>query len=265
MLDTEHVSDFIPAYALGCLDDEEIAQVGAHLAVCESCRAELKAYEEIVGQLPVAVADIEPPGYVKTRLFQRVAEIRAGTRDVEVSGAPGGALARQQIDSASARDEKNWLGRLVDRLHLASPAWGLASLALVILLFASNILLWRQVTQLQEPALQTISMSGTDAAPGATGLIVVSVDGEHGTLVVDGLPALGDDQQYQLWLIRGDHRDSGAVFSVSNSGYGSVWVNATDPLISYPAFGVTIEPEGGSPGPTGLKVLGGEAAERGSN
>jgi anti-sigma-K factor RskA len=100
-------------------------------------------------------------------------------------------------------------------------------------------------------------MQHTDAAPDATGLIALSKDGEYGTLMVDHLPPLGKDQQYQLWLIKDGKRTSGGVFSVNWDGYGSLWVNSPERLADYTAFGITVEPTGGSPGPTGAKVLGG--------
>ncbi len=88
--------------------------------------------------------------------------------------------------------------------------------------------------------------------------MVISRDGEHGSLVVDGLPLLDESQQYQLWLIRDGVRTSGGVFSVYDEGYGLLKIDAPDPLISYQAAGITIEPAGGSPGPTGERVLGGD-------
>ncbi len=75
--------------------------------------------------------------------------------------------------------------------------------------------------------------------------------------MVDHLPVLDPDElQYQLWLIQDGQRTSGAVFSVNKYGYGSVWVSSPEPLSSYSDFGISIEPAGGSPGPTGDKVLG---------
>jgi anti-sigma-K factor RskA len=132
---------------------------------------------------------------------------------------------------------------------------------LILILAASNLTLWRQVNRLsaaQQTALRTINLTGTDAAPGATGLLVISLNGEHGTLVADDLPELSDQQQYQLWLIDSNgNRTSGGVFSVRD-GYGAVWVRSPQPLAQYVGFGVTIEPSGGSAAPTGEKVLGGE-------
>jgi anti-sigma-K factor RskA len=137
----------------------------------------------------------------------------------------------------------------------------MVSLALIVLLGVSNLFLWRQLNSIQDVhpnTLATVPLTGSEVNPGATGLLVISRDGEHGTLVVDGLPSLDATQQYQLWLIRNGQRTSGGVFSADEEGYGSLWISAPDPLISYDSFGVTIEPAGGSPGPTGERVLGGQ-------
>ena len=131
----------------------------------------------------------------------------------------------------------------------------------ILILAVSTLILWQRVNRLEAvtgPAqLRTVALAGTEYAPGATGLIVLSLDGEHGSLVVDQLPELETDQQYQLWLIKDDRRVSGGVFSVSEEGYGSLWVSTSEPLDSFSAVGISIEPAGGSDGPTGEKVLGG--------
>jgi anti-sigma-K factor RskA len=140
------------------------------------------------------------------------------------------------------------------------PAWGVVSLVVVAVLVVGNLWLGGGLggpqDEIEPGVLRTINLTGTEAAPEATGLLVVSLDGEHGTLVVDGLAALGEEQQYQLWLIQDGQRTSGGVFSVSEEGYGSLWISSPEPLSSYSTFGITIEPAGGSPGPSGDKVLG---------
>ena len=106
--------------------------------------------------------------------------------------------------------------------------------------------------------MQTIALAGTEVAPEAHGLIVVGSDGDEGAVVVEDLPPLDADQQYQLWLIDEDgQRTSGAVFSTDADGYAATMIISPVPLTNYTAFGVTIEPAGGSPGPTGQKVRGG--------
>ena len=243
MVEEKHVTDSLAAYALGSLEAEEKQAISAHLAECALCRADLTGYLEVAGQLGQAIPLVEPPASLKHSFLARI-------------GA--------QVEEPAPARRTSWWERLVASLQ-SSPTWAAASLALIVVLGLSNLLLWQQVRQLQSspPAgqelLQTVPLQGSQAVPDATGMIVVSLDGEHGTLVVDRLPVLDENHEYQLWLIdENQQRTSGAVFSVSKEGYGSVWVKSPKPLISYPAFGVTIEPKGGSPQPTGERVLGGK-------
>lgn len=151
--------------------------------------------------------------------------------------------------------------RFRSTLVASAPVWGAVSLVLVLLLVVSNLFLWQRVNILSsaQREMATVAFKGTEATPQAVGMLVMSEDGDYGVLVVDGLPLLPEYQQYQLWLIENGERTSGGVFSVNDEGYGTIVVTAQRPLTNYPAFGITIEPAGGSPGPTGIKVLGGES------
>lgn len=243
MVVEEHVIEQIPAYAMNCLDQAEADRVEDHLAICSVCRAELKSYQEIVGDLAFTAPAVEPPAHLKRALMDRV------QADVSSSAA-------SREDSPSV-----WQGAL-DMIRRISPFWSLASLVLVVVLITSNVLLWSQVNRLnaaQPRGMQLINLKGAASVPSASGLIVISTDGRHGTLVVDDLPPLDQSKQYQLWLIKDGQRTNGGVFSVSHDGYGSLWVSSPEPLAGYSSFGVTVEPAGGSPGPTGEKVLGGNS------
>jgi anti-sigma-K factor RskA len=232
------VTDLLPAYALGSLDGEESTLVAQHLLGCSACRLELVKYETVIGQMALAVPDAAPPAQLKRRIMEQV--------------------KRPAREPAAAPRRAWWRSTL--RLPLATPAWAAASLVLVALLLASNLWWWqgtiRDRSLITSGGMRVIAMVGTGAAPASAGTLVVDSEGEYGTLVVEGLPALDQDHQYQVWLIRDGQRTSGGVFSVSPEGYGTLMVSSPEPLSSYPAFGVTIEPEGGSPGPTGDKVLG---------
>ena len=235
-----HITEFLPGFVLGCLEEGEKDRVAAHLAACDFCRGELYAYQELAGQIGTSVEQLEPPESLKHALMAQVVTKRN---------------ARMRPEGRSS-----WLQRWIGRLSPVSQAWGAIGLALILLLALSNVLIWRQLQSmqsLQAAQLQTIPLSGTEALPGATGLVVVSLDGRWGTVVVDDLAELGDDQDYQLWLIRDGERDNGGLISVNPDGYGWLYVHSPEPLASYTGFGITIEPKGGSPGPTGEKVLGG--------
>ena len=236
-----HIVELLPAYTLDCLDEEDMLLVTEHLAVCPTCRAELASYQGVAGQLAMAVPCNKPPADLKRRLMAHVRPARP---------------------QAISQPRPAWWQQLAHSLRaLQHPAWGVASLALILALAVSNVLLWQQVNRpggmSTGQGMRSLALAGTAAAPAASGIVVISTDGEYGTLVVDGLPALDKTRQYQLWLIRDGKRTSGAVFSVGQGGYGSVPILAPEPLIRYSSFGVTIEPSGGSPGPTGDKVLGG--------
>jgi anti-sigma-K factor RskA len=75
-------------------------------------------------------------------------------------------------------------------------------------------------------------------------------------LWAEDLPPLPASQSYQLWLIYADGtRDSGAVFSVPADGSATVVVVAPKPFSAYARFGISVEPAGGSPAPTGPAAL----------
>lgn len=236
MVEELHVTDLLPAYALGSLDTEEARRVEEHLANCLICRAESKSFESAADQLSLAAPLTAPSPELKDRLMRRVQSTRPQPRaEVRAPARP-------------------WFERLL-------PAWGLASLLLVLVLVGSNLFLWQRMNQVEfltSPGrMRAVPLTATEPGSPATGFVLISASGDDGALVVDGLPPLGEDQQYQLWLIRDGKRTSGAVFSTDEKNYGGTRIRAPRPLLDYSSVGITIEPTGGSPQPTGKKVLGG--------
>lgn len=237
----DHIIEQIPAYALNVIDAEDAENVRHHLVGCAYCQAELEAYELVVDSLPLAASEASPSPLLKDRLLERVAV--------------------SQLDGTAAAEPypSLWL-RISEALRglTTAPRWQPAALIVIIVLVASNLLLWRQVNPPEEysPGWQQLPLTGSDIAPQASGFITISADGINGTLIVDKLPRLSPEQQYQLWLIQDGERTSGAVFSVDENGYRGIQIDSALPLLDYSSFGITIEPAGGSPGPTGKRVLG---------
>jgi anti-sigma-K factor RskA len=244
MEDEPHIREWLSDYALGCLEGHEKAVVEAHLAHCETCRVELREYQAVVAQLSLAAPEYAPPAHLKQAILQNSVKPPVDTKDTRLRSV-----------------RPKWFQRLRLWLGFPVPAWGLVGLALVaVILFASTVLLYQQNQQYalnRVNEFQVVDLSGASGAPQATGWIVISHDGFSGTLIVQGLPTLPSGHQYQLWLVQGGKRVSGAVFSVNAYGYASVWVKSSAPLIQFNQFGITIEPSGGSTAPTGPKVLGG--------
>lgn len=236
--DSTHVLELLPAYALGSLDSDETGRVEEHLLSCWICRNESNAFEAVVGQLSFVAPAAVPSADLRERLMQRV----HATRPEEQERAPQKRSARP----------------LLERLL---PAWGLASLFLIVALAGSSVVLWQRVSHLEfmtsPGGMRAVPLTTPDESSKATGFVLISADGDDGALVVDGLPPLGESQQYQLWLIRNGQRTSGAVFSTDENSYGGTRIRAPRSLLDYSAVEITVELAGGSPQPTGTQVLGG--------
>jgi anti-sigma-K factor RskA len=236
MPDEAHVLDLLPAYAIGSLDTDELQRVEEHLLGCWICRNESHDFQTIAEELSLTAPQAEPSRELKDRLRQRLHR------------------ARPQARVSPPESRRPFWERLL-------PAWGLASLLLIVGLTASTFLLWQRINHLEYATapggMRAVPLRATDAAPQATGFVLISTDGADGALVVDGLPPLGESQQYQLWLIRNGQRTSGAVFSTDEKAYGGTRIRAPRSLLEYSAVGITIEPTGGSMYPTGKQVLAG--------
>lgn len=236
MLKNEHVVELLPEFVLGVLDNEETDRVVKHLQECDSCRVDMAAYQNVADQLGLAAPDVEPPADLKQKVM-------------------GSILEKQKpIQRASQPGFWAFLSSFV-------LSWKMVALLVIVALGASNLFLWQQVNGLKASSkpveFRTVAMVGTTADLKGTGLLVISPDGLYGTLVVQSLPPLDPNHQYQLWLNKDGTHTNGGIFSVSEDGYYSMMIWSPQPLGNYTSFGITIEPGGGSPGPTGKKVLGG--------
>ncbi|MGH2499176.1 MAG: zf-HC2 domain-containing protein, partial [Candidatus Limnocylindria bacterium] len=60
-----HAADDLELYALGALPAEGAARVAAHLAQCAECRGEAIALARVVDELPLTVAEREPPARLR--------------------------------------------------------------------------------------------------------------------------------------------------------------------------------------------------------
>jgi anti-sigma-K factor RskA len=236
MFEETHVLDLLPAYALGSLDVDEAGHVEEHLLSCWICRAESRTFQNVAEQLSFAAPAAAPSPDLKDRLMGRVQTVRP----------------RQPAPVPSS--QRPWLERLL-------PVWGLASLGLIIALTAFTLSLWQRLNHLEfltaPGGMRAIPLNATGDVPSATGFVLVSTDGRDGAIVVDGLPQLEENQQYQVWLVRDGERTSGALFSTDEESYGGTRIRVPGSLLEYSAVDVTIEPSGGSPEPTGAVVLGG--------
>jgi len=232
-----HVTELLAEFVLGLLAEDETNTVAEHLTVCESCRVEYMGLKEVADDLPLALSQATPPPEVKNRLMA--------------------AIHARQPKTLPAAQPSLWQ-RLVTLMRQRAPAF---ALAIIVILALGNLMQWNQTAQPDiqpSPSMHVVTLASTENTPNAMGTLIMDQAGHYGTLVVDRLAELDPGLQYQVWLILDGNRTSAGLFSVNYDGYASLELTAPQPLINYDSIGITIEPAGGSPAPTGARVLGGD-------
>jgi anti-sigma-K factor RskA len=235
LADNNHVTDMLPDFVLNTLADDDVLVVREHLRTCHACQAELALIQRVADDLPLAVVQADPPAALKGKLLLSI-------QNKQAKSVPG-SVQQTALQKVGAIFRKNL------------PALGIT---LIILLLFGNLLLWRQLDllnhQVRSP-LRVVTMTNTQYSPGAEGTLVVGPNGNYATLIVDHLGILEPAKQYQVWLIKGTEHISAAVFSVDPTGYALLQIQAPQPFQQYDTIGISIEPSGGSPAPTGSNVL----------
>jgi anti-sigma-K factor RskA len=110
-------------------------------------------------------------------------------------------------------------------------------------------------SQVNASTVKTISLSGTEAQPQAYAQLIADPDSPSAVLVVAGLAPPPAGKVHQVWLIQGNSPISAGFLSVDAGGQGVLLLESDQPIGSFDALGVSIEPEGGNPEPKGDIVI----------
>jgi anti-sigma-K factor RskA len=270
MITCEELEDLIPAYVLGAADEADRALVEAHLPRCANCRQLVKDYGPVVELLPFAAKQVEPRAELRYRIL-------AATMGPPAPVSPVRNAPMIRAESPAPSRSSRLAGLLSDLFR--SPAFSAVALVLVLAFGFWNVMLQSQLLQQsaetrqmvaelgrQRSFLTTLAYSenaprrlwGTEKASQAVGRLFGGPDPFTFVMVTYDLPKLPPDKVYQLWLIdTSGNRTNGGTFTVDDEGRGWLISHAPQELGNYKTMGVTIEPFGGSPGPTGAKILGG--------
>jgi len=253
----QELEEFYPAFVLDAVEEKDRKRIEAHIATCHMCNEIVAGYCSVADMLPYASPMVEPPADLKYRVLQA-------------------ALPRARVEQPRV---SVWQS-LVDGFGnlLRSPALAAMTLLLVIALGIWNLSLQNQISQQvasnqqmssdmtrERAMMSTIAyadtqpkhLDATDAAPKAVGRLFAAQDLNALALIVYDMPTLKPDQVYQIWLIDPNgNRTSGGTFTVDANGRGWVYIRAPQSLDHYQGIGITTEPTGGSPAPTGPKMMG---------
>ncbi|MBI4674931.1 MAG: anti-sigma factor [Chloroflexi bacterium] len=248
------IQESIPLLALGGLAQAEEAELEQHLANCPACRALLSEYNLVAQELDAQVPTLPVPAQLETKLLQQLS-----ARNARVPLKPA-------VVTQSRRAPSFWR----QPVRVSRWAFALGALSLLILLGATAALVFQvqrsgtSNTAAGTPSnklanLKVVSLTGpssTDDKP--NGFICLEPNSQIAMLWLANLQPLDATHTYQLWLIQNGQRTSGGLFRPGSDGRAIFMVNAPQLWQMYQEIGVTVEPEGGSPGPTTPRVIGGK-------
>jgi anti-sigma-K factor RskA len=229
------------AYALDSIDDLERVAFERHLRDCPSCAEEVRELRATAARLADDVA-VTPPAGLRANVLAAVAQ------------TPQVRTARPAREQTSA----------VTRWR----RWAAASVAAAVVAVGIGVGTWtiaqgrihaaeRQVAAQHRRAADIervlsapdARLLRTAARDGGTVTLIVSPGQDAAVASLRGMPRLPAGKTYQLWKINGD---------VATSA-GTIPADAVVPikeLSSAKAFGVSIEPAGGSTQPTKDQIIG---------
>jgi anti-sigma-K factor RskA len=237
MIKHDQILEMLPAYALGCLDEDEAELVSEHIATCTKCNGQFLEYRITADAMAYGAPAVCPPDSLEQKLMQRI-------------------QTTAKIPSVSQPATKH--RKLKSLWQSLSPAWAFASLALIVSLSVINLLQWHHTQKLHKEIaveLLVLKMKGTQRAPKGDGTFVISQDRKKGVLVASDLPIPNENQQYQLWMKKNGRQVNGGVFSVTPTGYAVVEIQSKESLSNFRSFEITLEPVGGSPTPSDYIVM----------
>jgi hypothetical protein len=248
----DEMAEAIVAYAFDSIAPEEGAKVAAYLATHPEAQELLDEYREIVGLLPYATAPSEPPPFMREGVLRTIHAERARRR----FSVPWPSRVAFVVAACLVLSLLLWNIGLQLRVgdNLVAPA--ATSMASV-----TNAVTATNATSpisdiLSQPDLLTFAMEAQPAAPNSSGRVYLTPDLRSAAMAVWHMPQLPPDRTYQLWFLLDDQtRVSITTFTVDDRGSAVVRLNVPHMDRPYVQCGITLEPVGGSPGPTGPRML----------
>lgn len=235
-MDYNEIRDLLPAYALGAVEPEEREQIEAALAKSPELREELATYAPVMEALALSVPQMKPPSDLGDRILraataQPVVRRFPVTRFLAVAAAV--VLVLVGVLLVQLLDEDD------DTPNPPSASQQIAAI-------------------MDDPDSARIELTGVEENQEFAqvhGELIVAPGHHQAVLHLANLPH-PPDKHYQLWFVRDEERFSAAVFVPE-------WATSEKPLLielpenfaSYQGMGITVEPIGGSPEPTGDAVL----------
>jgi anti-sigma-K factor RskA len=239
-MNCSEAGELLAAYALDALSAEEAAEVRKHIATCASHAGEVAELRSIASGLALLATPVTPPASLRDRTMQTVAQ---------TAQEPPAAKVR------TLRPQSRLQWGPSSRSFFPSPAWG--ALAAVVVAAIGGLLVWNAILLSDDdggdPARLATSVTAvepvtvSEGAPGG-GYVLYFGEQRRAVFIGEDMPALSDDETYQLWSVAGEVPESIGLMEPDANGRGTA-------VVPYDAdaatvLAVTIEPAGGSDQPT---------------
>jgi anti-sigma factor RsiW len=269
-------------YALGELDPAAQAEVEAWAARHPQVRAELDELLAGLGVYAEAHAQTPPAGLRERVLGRVLAEIGNETTAAPAAASlPAAAVPTMRVSASNPRPVETYAPA---PMASSRSGWAIAASVALLVSLAANALLysrWQQAssdlvamqssqdrfaqtsqvmerrlsaTQEQLHVLRSpqeykmVALAGTPAHAGARARVLYNGASHHVYLDVQQLPKLPAGKQYQLWALdKGKPVDAGMLAATTAAGDS---LQQMKDIASAQAFAMTVEPTGGSEGPT---------------
>jgi hypothetical protein len=265
----ELICDWVEAYALGGLTEDEDKQFEAHVQSCPKCAAQALEFIRMTDLLPLAAPPVGVPVGMKIRILNKVLNGGALTPQISNSDIKPEVPVTMEanVDEYSREIEipivKAAPG-IMGRMNRTIMMIGLCAAVIVLALYSAQ--LRRTVQDLKsadtlaaQPAIAlkaneavALSPAATDSA--AQGLATITIDnkGTHLVVQAEKLPELTGKQAFQVWLLK-DKKPLNAGTFLSWQGNGALYY--TFEPKGYDTIAITLEPDASGKEPRGQLIL----------
>lgn len=233
----------VGAFALNALDDLETRRFENHLASCANCAVELNGLRESV-ELFIDDAEVPAEDVPESLRARVMAEIDQTAQDPTIHRR---AAANVPTTSVSPTTPPGADRRSRRRLRLVAAAAATVAVIAGAWFFAANDTNDRSdeiAAVVNDPDASVVLLS-TDSAE----VTVATVDNATAVIESDGLPDLGSDLTYQLWLIADGTVTPSITFAAADAA-DRLLFDFDAPLPKGALLAISVEPSGGSTQPT---------------
>lgn len=223
---TQDLHHLAAAYALDALEPDERAAFEAHYPSCDICATEVVEFRETAAVLAADQATA-PPHQLRAAVLAEISRTR------QLSPPAGGAV----VDLSQRRR------------RAAQAALGAAAVVAILLGAIGVIRSTGGGDEFAEVVAADDALGVTLEGDQGTIEAVWSPDRDQVALLASGLEPAGQGLTYALWFFVDDAPVPAGLFAPEADGRVRAVLDIDD--ITGDGWGVTIEPDGGSPQPTG--------------